>query len=612
MLMSLRRSVNKSFVKYIIFGVLILSFGLWGVADLFIRSGGGSRVVFTAGDSSFSYAEVESRYRRELQNLGIEQYSTDRFTLQRVLDYTLERLAVSAMNSQQVKDLGIKGDRNSVLESIRRNASFYDGFGRFDSRLFQRFLAISGLTESEYIDLLAQDIGAQFWLASLQASLVVPKSLAEIYGRYLRRVSEISYVEIPYAEVVVKEPSDSDLQTYYNGTKENYRVEEERKFSLVDISPSSLATELSPTGAELRARYGSELYKFQTAERRDISFIVFSDSVTAQRSYESAQGGASFSRIALSEDLSVQSFTSQVRSDIADIVLADAAFSLVEVGEIAEVFEGTFGWILLRLDGVVLAETSSFASVRDVIVSEILSERTADLIYEKAQGLEDSVHSGSSLAEAAQSTGVGIGNYSSFDDVSLGIKSEAFLLGEGEISTLIEHTTADGSLGGFFMLELQSIIDTHIAEFAVVKGQIKEDYLKEQRIQALQTSRKDDLQEFATIWGGVIKQAEVSLNQQGADYPLALNSVEFRRNDIGYVDSFATEESFIVAQLSSVSLREAEEGQENVGERILTRLMQNTIVQAYESALRDKYKITRNDKALQDMLLGDESARNSN
>ena len=603
MLMSLRQSVNKSFVKYIIFGVLILSFGLWGVADLFIPSDGANEVVMTAGDREFTYAEVDQSYRRELRALQLNANTTESAILQQVLDYTLQRLAISAMNAQLIQSLNIQGNQSAVLQTIAANPAFIDGFGRFDPRLFQRFLSISGLTEAEYTDLIAQDIGAQYWLSSLQASIAVPSGLANAYGEYLRQERQIDFVEIPYDTINQDQPSDLELQTYYNSNKENYRVDEERKFTLVDISPTSLAAELTPTEEEIKSRYDEGSYSFEQPEKRSISFIVFDDATSAETAYQAATSGTSLRQVASANGLQVQSLISQAKDEIADEKIAEKAFALTATADIGEVFEGTFGWVLLQLDDITEAETASFDSVRDTITADILTERSTDIIYDKAQALEEAVSVGADLAEAANTTGLELLSRSSFDELSPDIIAEANLLGEGEISTLIERQTPDGSLGGFFMLQLQSIIESHIPEFATVKAQVSNDLLRENRKTALQESLKD-LQAFATLWGGEVKQATVGLNQEGT-YPRQLNAVEFRRNPVGYKQTFANEESFILAELKSVSLKAPEEGQEDIGMRILQRLMQNIMTQSYEQLLREEYKITRNEQVLRNIISGE-------
>ena len=64
MLNALRKGVG-SWVAKIFLGVLILSFGVWGIGDIF--RGGKQAVLATIGGTKITNSELNAAYRREVQ-----------------------------------------------------------------------------------------------------------------------------------------------------------------------------------------------------------------------------------------------------------------------------------------------------------------------------------------------------------------------------------------------------------------------------------------------------------------------------------------------------------------------------------------------------------------
>jgi len=69
MLDALRRGAS-SFLAKLLLGLLILSFGVWGIADVFTGFGRGN--VATIGDTDITVPEYDRVLRMELEGLSAE------------------------------------------------------------------------------------------------------------------------------------------------------------------------------------------------------------------------------------------------------------------------------------------------------------------------------------------------------------------------------------------------------------------------------------------------------------------------------------------------------------------------------------------------------------
>src|SRR5438105_2476730 len=61
------RAVSKSWVSSVFLGMLALSFGVWGVADIF-RGGGGDTSLVSVGDAKIQGPDFQRDFRTALRN----------------------------------------------------------------------------------------------------------------------------------------------------------------------------------------------------------------------------------------------------------------------------------------------------------------------------------------------------------------------------------------------------------------------------------------------------------------------------------------------------------------------------------------------------------------
>ena len=144
MLDSLRRHAT-GWVAKVLFGILVLSFAIWGIGDIFRAPHGGSTVAEVAG-TDISVQEVSDEFDNRVAQMQ-EQFGAnlDRRAaaslgvLQQAVDAAVARRLVDA----HARDLRAHGGRRRPWpRPIRENPSF-QGSGGFERERFELFLRSS-------------------------------------------------------------------------------------------------------------------------------------------------------------------------------------------------------------------------------------------------------------------------------------------------------------------------------------------------------------------------------------------------------------------------------------------------------------------------------------
>ncbi|MCH7543360.1 MAG: SurA N-terminal domain-containing protein, partial [Proteobacteria bacterium] len=147
MLQALRKQTGSWIVK-ILLGLLILSFAVWGINDIFL--GERDPVVAEVGGVKITSSQLNREFRRELARVSpmfggrLDREQAKQLGL---LDGALDGLVNRILFSLGTRDLGLAISEQLVKQTIRANPEFHDDRGRFDRRLFSNVLFQNNFTE---------------------------------------------------------------------------------------------------------------------------------------------------------------------------------------------------------------------------------------------------------------------------------------------------------------------------------------------------------------------------------------------------------------------------------------------------------------------------------
>ena len=188
------RAFAKSWVAALLIGVLIVSFAVWGVSDVF-KTRAHNEVVH-AGGRSLTPAEFRTEWDRAKANLERQSgqpISNELAVENRYDSRVLEMLADRESMAALVDKIGLKPADSLITREIQRIPAFFDQVsGRFDKRLYQEALARNNLTAPAFEQSVRDDIAQSHMAAGLVDGLRPPRAygaLAVVFAQEARDVS---------------------------------------------------------------------------------------------------------------------------------------------------------------------------------------------------------------------------------------------------------------------------------------------------------------------------------------------------------------------------------------------------------------------------------------
>jgi peptidyl-prolyl cis-trans isomerase D len=397
------RDFGKTWIFKIFMGVLVLSFALWGIADIF--RGFGVNTLATVGGTEVTIEAFQQRYTRELRNLQAQ--------VGQVTDAQARALGVpDRVLSQMVAEAAMQADANTMkigisdpmlIELIARNPSFQATGGGFDRNRFILTLQNNGLSEAGYVALQRDvEIRRQI-MSAVSAGVAVPKTYSDALALYNGEERAIEFIVLgPEEAGDVGTPGDTELTAFYDAHKSDYRAPEYRSLTLVTLSPAQLARPDDVNEDEVQKRYEENKAQYGTPETRRVRQIVFPDRASADQALARLKGGDTFDAIVASRNLTSTDVDLGVvtRDKILDSAIAEAAFSLADSAT-SEIIIGRFGPTILAVSEITPGTQKTYEEVRDEIRRDIATRQAAADVMTMRDTIEDARAGGETLTEIA-------------------------------------------------------------------------------------------------------------------------------------------------------------------------------------------------------------------
>jgi peptidyl-prolyl cis-trans isomerase D len=397
-------------VVAVLFGILIVSFGIWGIGDIF--RGYGRNTVATVGNVEISSEAMRNAYQSEIQSLSRtyrQQITPDRARTLGIDTQVFNRLVSEAAISQRASRLGLNISNDKVVQSITQAPAFQNLTGQFDRARFEDVLRNFGYTEATFVrDQRAQLIRQQL-LDALTAGLVPPLVEQEAAFRYGTERRAVNYFTLPAASVGTIEPADeTTLKTYFDERKSSFRAPEYRKLVVLAVTPGTLAKPDEVSDTEARERYEKDKgSKYGSPEKRKLQQIRFASQEDAQAASDKLKGGATFEDIAKERNLVSKDFEigTLTKAEVVDPAVRDAAFALPLGGTSAPV-ASRFGPVIVRVDAIEPETVKPFEDVVGSVKNDIATEKARSRVTELHDKIEDQRAAAKSLQQIAPEFGL--------------------------------------------------------------------------------------------------------------------------------------------------------------------------------------------------------------
>src|SRR3954452_11746942 len=280
MLRGMRKASSNWLGKIVmatVMGVLIVSFGIWGIADIF--KGFGQSTLAKIGRTEISTEQFRQIYTERLQQVGrqfgrpMTMAQARAFGLDRQV---LQQIIAEAALDDNARQLGLGQSDAQTMRMITSDPNFKGISGAFDPARFQATIRQVGYTEQRYIaDQRKVSLRRQI-ANTITAGLEPPKTLIDAVVRFQSEQRSIEYVKLDAAHAgAIEPPSPEALAAYFDDHKTQFRAPEYRKISFVVITPEEIGKWSDVSDEDAKKLFEQRRDKLGTPERRQVWQIVF-------------------------------------------------------------------------------------------------------------------------------------------------------------------------------------------------------------------------------------------------------------------------------------------------------------------------------------------------
>jgi peptidyl-prolyl cis-trans isomerase D len=529
MLELFRKKAGKV-IFFSLIGLLVLSFAVWGIGDIF-RGGGGLAPVATVGDIEITGQQLSASFRQQIERIrrtSKVNLDTEQARQIGILDAALEQLIQENLYALETSRLGLAVDDQQIGAQIRAEPMFQNRMGSFDPAIYAQVMTMSGLTKATYEAAQRQEIARRRLIGSLLAGNEPPERLTRLLYRYRQEQRIIEVARLDFAKAPRPSlPDDAVLHTFYVEHAERFMAPETRSFTYLRLDPAMLAKDTSVSDDELREEYQARLDEFTVPETRKIRQLLVETEESAKKAHQALGSGDSLEKAAkqLGAKEEIADLGWVKKQDMFNEV-ADAAFALSK-GQISEPLESPFGWHLIEVQDIRPGGVKTFDEVREKLRKDISTQRAVETIAGLANQIEDELAGGLSLEEVAKNltldtkSVVGIDRQGKNSDGKTiaelldlpGVLETAFNTPLNEESMLVDLPD-----GGSYVLRVDKVVAAHRRPLDEVRDKVAAAWRDETIKQAVETAAKALLEEVQN--GKSLAEAAKSQNLPFTTTPL--------------------------------------------------------------------------------------------
>ena len=480
------RSFAKSWVVKILLGLLVVSFAIWGIGDVF--TGGRSDVVARVGEHDITATELDEAFRRRLQQLQrqspqpLGRADAIRFGL---LEDTLMTLAAQRLLDAEAERLRLTTADATVARLIVAEPAFHVD-GAFDRQRFEALLRQSGLDERSYTEELRSErtrdalVGALRPIGNLPESLTTPlaQRIGEARSGRLLLATAADGASLPA-------PDDATLQSHLEANASRFEAPERRDLTAVLLGPDLLAAAATVDDVAVAEAYAAAGDRFAVPEARTVRQLRGDDETALRDAYTALRNGETAEAVAARLDGVAMSTLGSVAEASLPEAFAAPIFSAPGAGSVTPPVQSAFGWHVFLVDAVIPATIRPLAEVRDELRAELARQRAVDELPALRVALDDAIGSGTALEQAAADLALPLVRAVGVDRAGRDpggtpvadlqrwepMLVEAFAANEGEVS-LLEEIDADRA----FVVRVDAVEPAHPQSLAEARAAVLADW----------------------------------------------------------------------------------------------------------------------------------------
>ncbi len=406
-MLALIRRFAKSPAASGLLGLLVLSFAVFGISDVFKNAGRGDAVIQADG-RTVTGAQFKAMFDRYLQGLA-QQNGGQAPTIQDAAaagadGQVLNEVVTEEAGNAAIARAGVRPADELVLGELAKAQRFRNPItGAFDKAAYQSFLQEQRITPQEVEGSLRDQVAQRQFLTGLVSGLQAPAAFTTVQAAFDTEARDFSFVTIAAAALPAPaKPTDAEMQAFLkeNGAKRP----ETRVVSLVRFSASQLATTLPVDEAELKKRFDFEKESLSTPEKRTVVQIPLKSPAQAADVVARLKRGETPADVAKTVGAQPVIATDAPRTAVADPAVAAAAFAMAK-GEVRGPVQGGLGASVVQVTSVTPGHEATLEEARPKLEAEVRKASAAAKADELSGKYDDARSGGANFAEAVAKAG---------------------------------------------------------------------------------------------------------------------------------------------------------------------------------------------------------------
>ncbi len=418
-MLSFIREKVQGWIAWVIVGLLIIPFALWGINEYF--GTGGGVVAATVNGTEIDQREFQQAFyeqRGRMQEMLGGQYDSRIFDpqlRQRVINELVER----ELLLQNADAMGYRVSEQNVAAMIRSFETFHEE-GVFSPELYRQQLKIQGQSPAGFEQRIRRGLLASQLPAGIAETALVTDAELDALIRLQGQQREVAYLTLPIKQYEDEsDASEAAVASYYETHRERYMTPEMVSVEYIELSADELGADAGPDDEKLREFYQSRSQQFSVPEERKVRHILLTIPEGAGESEVEAvrakaeevlkriRAGESFAAVA--REVSEDPGSAEVGGDLGFISLGvmepdfeQVAFALQE-GDVSEPVLTSFGFHIIKVDEIRAGEVKPFESVRDELLKEYQRDAAEHKYFDLADKLTNMAYEiPDSLVEVAE------------------------------------------------------------------------------------------------------------------------------------------------------------------------------------------------------------------
>lgn len=622
MLDFLRRGVKSWFAKILLL-LLIASFAVWGIGDIFTASA--YSTVAKVGDTEVTFEQYASTINRQQQTLSQQRGQLVPLETIReagLADGALNGLLRDAAFSEELATLEVAVPDQAIAESIRSNRAFQDGQGEFSQYTFQSVLSQQGFNPREFEILTGQLLGQQILVDAVAVGAMEPPGVAEMIAKWQGETRTVSTITLtPDVAPDPGAPTGSELKEYFDASTDTFFEPDRIWGSYFHVDIVALSQSEMPSEEDVRAEYDANIERYTLPATRSVEQIIFKDEAAAKEAVDRLNAEtASYEEIATEQNVALDDLSLGVVQD-GDLATAmsEAVFALTEPG-IAGPVETLSGYAVLNVTDVQTGGVSPFDDIKGPLGQIIANRNAREKAPELANKIDEVRAAGATMEEIATETGLELKTFEGFaadGSVAAGDVSQVFRDPRFTQEILTAEVTEERDIiqtsdGSYALVMIDRVEDSHLPDLETIKDKVTDSWKRDQRLISLETqgaqmaTMSDRGTSFSGVAGSVGESASdrEAFSRAQAPEDLAPDFVDqiFAVENEGQVviGRNARNSAVIVAKVTSIAPLEGEalETQVAAAQQVLRDAMSRDQIEMFARAIQDKHGSVVNEEAI--------------